>query len=96
MISITVTELKTRLQEKPTPKIIDVRSPEEFSTGSIPGAINIPTNQVLQRRDEFVSTEAVYVICHSGSRSKLVVLTLQAQGLKHLVNVSGGMSAWLQ
>lgn len=96
MSSITALELKTRLQQAPPPKIIDVRSPEEFRTGAIPGAINIPTTQVLQRRDEFISPEPVYVICQSGSRSKLVALTLRAQGITNLVNVSGGMSAWDQ
>lgn len=74
--------------------MIDVRSPEEFSSGAIPGAINIPTSQVQQRRDEFISTDPVYIICQSGTRSKLVTLALRAQGISNVVNIIGGMSAW--
>ncbi|EKD43346.1 MAG: rhodanese-domain-containing protein [uncultured bacterium] len=96
MTSITVVELKQRLQKTPAPKIIDVRSPEEFNGMAIPGAINIPTGQVLQRRAEFVSPEPVYIICQSGTRSRLVTLTLRAQGVVNLVNVAGGMNAWIQ
>ena len=96
MTTITVTELKQRLEKNPNLKIIDVRSQEEFDGIAIPGAINIPTGQVLQHRSEFVSTEPVYIICQSGTRSRLVTLTLHAQGLKNLVNVAGGMNAWMK
>lgn len=94
MQSITAAELKTKLQQTPNLKVIDVRGPDEFQTGAIPGAVNIPTSQVLERTPEFVSAEPVYIICQSGSRSRLVTLTLSAQGLTNLVNVTGGMSAW--
>ncbi len=94
--SITAAELKTRLQQMSAPKVIDVRSPQEFSTGAIPSAVNIPTTQVQQRRAEFMSIEPVYIICQSGTRSKLVTLALRAQGITNLINVSGGMSAWKQ
>lgn len=92
--TITAAELIKRLQQLPAPRVIDVRSPEEFSTGAIPGAVNIPTHQVQQRRAEFVSAEPVYVICQSGTRSRLVTLALRAQGITNLVNVSGGMTAY--
>lgn len=96
MTSITVAELKQRLYQTPAPKIIDVRSPEEFNSMAIPDAINIPTGQVLQRKAEFISTEPVYIICQSGTRSRLVALTLRTQGVVNLVNVAGGMNAWMQ
>lgn len=92
--SITAAELKQLLKDNPQLNVIDVRSPEEFSTGAIPGAINIPTSQVQQRSAEFKSAEPVYVICQSGTRSKLVTLALRAQGITNLVTVNGGMNAW--
>jgi rhodanese-related sulfurtransferase len=94
MQAITMPELKQLLQADPTVKVIDVRSPEEFQTGSIPGAINIPTNHVMAQKQQFQSDQPVYIVCQSGTRSKLVVLTLQAQGIQNLVNVTGGMNAW--
>lgn len=94
MTSISTSELKALLQTQPNTKVIDVRSPAEFAGGSVPGAVNIPTEQVLERKAEFMSDQPVYVMCQSGTRSRLVVLTLQAQGLTHLINVSGGMSNW--
>lgn len=89
------TKLNSNLNSGEAVKVVDVRSPEEFQTGSIPGAVNIPTSQVLQRIDEFKSEQPVYVICHSGTRSRLVCLTLAQQGITNVVNVLGGMSAWV-
>lgn len=94
MLQITTKELRSLLAADPTLRIIDVRTPEEFSEGAIPGAINIPTQVVAQRMEEFKSAQPTYVICHSGSRSKLTVLTLEAAGIKNLYNVAGGMMAW--
>lgn len=94
MRSITIAQLKQLLETAPNTKVIDVRSPDEFSSGAIPGAVNIPTGAVLQQRERFTQDQPVYVVCQSGTRSRLVVLTLQAQGIQNLVNVDGGMNAW--
>jgi len=94
MHSVTTQELKQLLNHNPALRIIDVRSPAEFASGAISSAVNIPTNQVMQRLAEFTSDQPTYIICQSGTRSKLVTLTLTVQGLKNLYNVTGGMSAW--
>lgn len=94
MLSSTTSELKTALANHTSVRIIDVRSPEEFKVQSIPGAINIPTNQVPQNIDKFKADQPTYVICQSGTRSKLVVLALTARGIKNLYNVTGGMNQW--
>lgn len=94
MNSVTIQELKQLLVQNQALRIIDVRSPAEFASGAIPNAVNIPTNQVPQRLVEFTSDQPTYIICHSGTRSKLVTLALEAKGFKNLYNVTGGMSAW--
>ncbi len=94
MLEITTQALRELLNANPHLRIIDVRTPEEFKTGAIPGAINIPTQEVQQRMAELKSDQPTYIICHSGSRSRLVTLTLGAAGINNLYSVTGGMMAW--
>ena len=64
-------------------KIIDVRSPMEFAGGSVPGAINIPLNEVPARVDEFKAMEGPLVLCcMSGNRSGQACAFLGAQGIE--------------
>lgn len=63
--------------------IIDVRSPMEFAGGSVPGAINIPLNEVSTRVEEFKSMEGPLVLCcMSGNRSGQACAFLGAQGIE--------------
>ena len=94
MLEITAQELKALWARDSSVRIVDVRTPEEFSERSIPTAINIPTDEVQDRVAEFKSDQPTYIICRSGGRSKLVTLTLTSMGIPNLINVSGGMSAW--
>lgn len=91
---VPVSVLKADLDAKTVPLLIDVRTPEEFAAGHVPGAKNIPLDQVPNRLAEFGSKDAeVYVICQSGGRSARAAATLQSHGFKP-VNVSGGTGAW--
>ncbi len=74
--------------------LIDVRTPGEFAEGHVPGAKNIPLDQVLSRIDELPDGEEVYLVCRSGSRSARAAAALSAKGLK-TVNVKGGTMAWV-
>ena len=63
-------------------KIIDVRTPDEFLGGHVPGSINIPLNEVPQRVEEFKKLEGPLVLCClSGGRSGQAVGFLQEQGI---------------
>ena len=94
MLEISAQELKQLWTQDQTVRIIDVRTPEEFSENRISTAINIPTDEVQDRVAEFKSDQPTYIICRSGSRSKLVTLTLSSLGVERLYNVAGGMLAW--
>ncbi len=94
MNTISVTELHTEYLSKSS-KIIDVRSSQEFDVRHIDGAINIPVAMAIAQPDDFKHDGPVYVICQSGNRSARVCNELAAKGLLHLVNVEGGMSAWI-
>jgi len=85
--TISTKELENKLSEKP--QIIDVREPNEFISGHIPGAKNVPLRKVAS----YTPKGKIYVVCQSGGRSKNAAKTLESKGFD-VVNVSGGMSAW--
>ncbi len=92
--SVTAQELHDKITTDPATRIIDVRSPEEFAEGHIPHAINIPSNEIQARVKEFESDAPVYIVCASGSRSMLATAFCVRAGMKHVVNVKDGTSAW--
>jgi len=75
---------------------LDVREPEEFKAGHIPGAINIPRGllefQIEQQAPDKNTTIVVY--CRSGNRSALAAATLMNMGYKNVFNVDGGWKTW--
>ena len=69
--------------------IIDVREPEEYDRGHVPGAINIPPNEIMAGATKLADvpkdTELV-LYCVSGSRSTVSMQYLQRLGFTNLVN----------
>jgi rhodanese-related sulfurtransferase len=90
MESITVEQLRDR---EGVP-LIDVREPDEFAAGRVPGAVNLPMSQLGQRLDE-LPDGAFDVICKVGGRSARVAEALNARGYE-VVNVDGGTDAWIE
>lgn len=67
--------------------IVDVRTPEEFEGGHVPGSINIPLDEVPARTSEFRTMATPIVLCcRSGARSGQALLYLEAQGVTGLRN----------
>ncbi len=80
------------------PVIVDVREVDEYTSGHVPGAINIPLSEVQARSQEFDLSETVYVICQAGGRSlRACEFLAQQTDLKGttFVNVLGGTGAWI-
>lgn len=75
-------------------KLVDVRSPAEYTRGHIDGAINVPV-QELDRwaTEQSERTEAVVVYCASGARSGRAKRLLQARGFTEVVDL-GAMARW--
>jgi rhodanese-related sulfurtransferase len=74
--------------------VIDVREPDEFAGGHVPGAVNIPLQTVPDSLDRLDPDKPVYVICQHGMRSERAATFLDARGFD-TVNVLGGTSAWM-
>lgn len=70
--------------------LVDVRTPEEFAAGSVPGAVNIPLNEIGGRISEFQNKPGVVVFCRSGNRSGQAIEILEKNGIR---NVTNGINA---
>ncbi|MBZ4374940.1 rhodanese-like domain-containing protein [Corallococcus sp. AS-1-6] len=74
--------------------LVDVRTPEEFAAGHLPGAVNIPVEELSQRFAELGSPRKPLVVyCRSGARSRRAELFLKERGFQDVFNL-GPMSAW--
>lgn len=72
-------------------KLFDVRTPEEFAGGHLPGAVNLPYDQIAARAAELPSdkSERVILYCRSGRRSGIALETLKGMGFTNAVNAGG-------
>ena len=93
--NITVEELASMLSVGQRPFLLDVREPFELlAFGAIPGVMNIPIGQVMQRMKELPPDREVVVVCQSGSRSLEVANLLSHAGFTSVFNLQGGTSQW--
>ncbi|MCF6208826.1 MAG: rhodanese-like domain-containing protein, partial [Ghiorsea sp.] len=76
--------------------LVDVRSLEEYEQCHIDGAKHIPLHLLTVRHEEIGDDKPVYIICLSGARSAQAAQWLTPQRTQPMINVAGGMSAWLQ
>ncbi len=90
---ISVSELTTLVENGSL--VIDVREPDEYESGHIPGAILVPLSTVLSNTSEFQSDETVYVVCRSGGRSMQACEILHEAGITNVANVAGGTMGWI-
>jgi phage shock protein E len=75
---------------------VDVRTPEEYAGGHVPGAINIPLDQIQNRLDEFKDLpRPVVAYCRSGARSDMATSMLKLAGIPEVIN-GGGISDVMQ
>jgi rhodanese-related sulfurtransferase len=76
--------------------VVDVRTPEEFAAGHVPGAINVPHDQVESRLAELRGYRGkdVVVYCRSGRRSEMALTVLEKAGFERLGHLEGDMNAW--
>jgi hydroxyacylglutathione hydrolase len=91
---VSVRELHAILGEPSKVALIDVRSPGEWKSGHIDGAMHISGGDLPKHVADVPACKPLYVICGSGYRSSIAVSILAHSGRTRLTNVDGGMSAW--
>lgn len=74
--------------------LVDVRTADEYSLGSIPGAINIPVDELRSRLSELPKNRPIVVTCAVGLRGYLAYRILVQHGYKDVRNLSGGYKTW--
>jgi rhodanese-related sulfurtransferase len=96
MTTITVEELKSRLDAGEQINLLDVREDHERAEFNI-GGIHIPLGKVQSMQVEEIEDwkdAEVIVYCRSGNRSGMASLFMEQLGFKNVVNLTGGMLGW--
>lgn len=69
--------------------LIDVRTVPEYLVGHIPGAINIPSDEIEHKLNEFPKDKPIFLYCRSGMRSGRSAKLLLANGFRLVINIGG-------
>ena len=94
--TMTVRELKQKLDNGDKFLLLDVREPFEWDICRIDRAQLIPLGQLPSRMSELDSADEIVIHCKSGGRSAKAVRLLQEAGFSKLHNVEGGITAWAE
>ncbi len=92
--TMTVRELKDRLDKGDKVFLLDVREPHEFSMAKIEGSTLIPLGTLPQSLNQLDPTDEIVALCHKGMRSADAVGFLLQQGFSNVKNLIGGIDAW--
>ena len=94
--ALSATEFAQKTKELSSAKIIDVRTPDEFSKGHIQNAENFDWNgnEFEKQIATLDKSEPVFVYCLSGGRSSSAANKMRADGFKQVFELTGGMMKW--
>jgi rhodanese-related sulfurtransferase len=96
MQTISVEQLKARLDAGESIHLLDVREPFEHENFNI-GGVLLPLGKIMQLQTDEVDDwkeREVICYCRSGNRSGQACLTLEGAGFRNVKNLAGGMNAW--
>jgi len=92
---ITPVELKAKLDAGETPFILDVREPNEYQINKIPGSTLIPLGELPRRYQELPKDRQIVTQCKMGGRSAKAQDFLKTVGFTDVLNLKGGILAWI-
>jgi hydroxyacylglutathione hydrolase len=87
-------QLREMLRRKKV-QVVDVRAPDEWSRGHLPGAIHIPLAALPERVGELDASVPIVLHCQGGGRSSLATSFLQSRGVGSVSNLAGGYEGWV-
>jgi len=89
-------QLQSRLEGGEQIVVIDVREPDEFARGKIPGAYTIPRGVLEMQVDGRLPLDTTVVLyCGGGARSALAAKSMAEMGYEKVENLQGGWHAWI-
>jgi rhodanese-related sulfurtransferase len=93
---ITADELQAELGSPQAKLVVDLRKPVEFAVGHIPGAVNIPLDELAARLDELRHDNGVLVYCINGARTRQAEPLLYNNDITNVFHLEGAFQAWLR
>ncbi|MBT8394296.1 MAG: rhodanese-like domain-containing protein [Flavobacteriaceae bacterium] len=97
MSNLTQQQWTEKLMEDENALILDVRTPQEYSSGKIPNSINIDIFKgqgFIYLLDELDKAKNFYVYCRSGARSGQACSVMNQMGIQNAYNLLGGIMEW--
>ena len=75
--------------------VVDVRDPDEYAGGHVPGAQSLPLDDLASRMQELPRDQTLYLVCQGGGRSMKAADRLASAGYD-VRSVAGGTTAWTE
>jgi cysteine synthase/rhodanese-related sulfurtransferase len=96
--SVAVSGLVRELNDGAKPLVVDVRPADQFASGHVPGAVNIPQADLASRAAELPEDRdaPIVMVCAIGRTSKETTLYLKSLGYRHVRNLKGGITEWMR
>lgn len=94
--TVTPLDAKSLIETRKDLLLVDVRSPEEFEGGSLPGATLIPFWDFAKGRFDLPKDKPILLICAVGGRSLACGQLLASKGYREVYNLKGGLDAWAE
>jgi rhodanese-related sulfurtransferase len=91
---VTPEQLRALLEQGRAPRMIDVRDPEEYALGHLPGAELHPADQIADWSRTLDPDQEILLYCHHGIRSLHAAMHLSAIGFKKASHLRGGLDAY--
>lgn len=94
--TITADALESRLGTDEAPLVLDVRTEREYAAGHIPGAVNIPHDELPERLDELPADRDTEIVvhCQSGKRAAIAERVLAQAGYGEVRDLDGHWAGW--
>ena len=96
MERLDVAQFQKKLAEVPNPQLIDVRTPEEYTGGTIGDAVNMNfhSDDFEQNLNSLDKSKPVFVFCQAGGRSLKSAKMMQELGFQEVYELEVGYSGW--
>lgn len=94
---VSPSEVKGMVERKDDVVMLDVREPNEWNLGHIPGAVHIPRGTLETKVEQVIPRDRQVVLyCAGGNRSALAADTLQQMGYENVASMADGWRGWMQ
>jgi cysteine synthase/rhodanese-related sulfurtransferase len=96
--TIKVKDLDKLLKSEDRPMVLDIRIPRDYDEAHIPGAVNIPQDDLSNRLAELPEDRdaPIVTVCNIGKFSKHVTLLLKSKGYRNVRSAKGGLNEWVR